>query len=145
VGGHAPISALYSHNTTRPGGFNPNFRDPTFEIYKPPYLFWGPRPAITSVSSSTLGYAQLLDLGLSTGQAGAIESVVLVRNAAMTHLIDGDQRSVVLPITSHTPGGVTVTTPPTGAIAPPGPYLVFVNQRTSQGLVPSIAAQVFIR
>ncbi|HZN14756.1 MAG TPA: galactose oxidase-like domain-containing protein [Acidimicrobiales bacterium] len=145
VGGHAPISALYSYNTTLPGGFNPNFRDPTFEIYKPPYLFWGPRPAITSVGASMLGYGQSLALGVTTGQPGPIESVMLVRNAAMTHLVDGDQRSIVLPITSRTANGLTVSTPPTGAVAPPGPYLLFVNQRTSQGLVPSIAAQVFVR
>jgi len=42
VGGHAPISTLYLHNTTLPGGFAPHDgRDPSFEIYKPPYLNWG--------------------------------------------------------------------------------------------------------
>jgi hypothetical protein len=145
VGGHAPISALYMYNTTLPGGFNPNFRDPTFEIYKPPYLFWGPRPAISALSTSTLGYGGALNIDVTTGQPGAIESVVLVRNAAMTHLVDGDQRSVVLPITSRSGNTLTVATPPTGAVAPPGPYLVFVNQRTANGLVPSVAAQVFVQ
>ncbi len=42
VGGHATISTLYLNNTTLPGGFAPHDgRDPSFEVFKPPYLFKG--------------------------------------------------------------------------------------------------------
>ena len=45
VGGHAPITTLYLSHITIPGGFGPNDgRDPSFELFEPPYLFRGPRP-----------------------------------------------------------------------------------------------------
>src|SRR5207248_5137018 len=47
VGGHAPIPTLYTKNLDLPGPFTPNHRDPSFEIFSPPYLFRGPRPTIT--------------------------------------------------------------------------------------------------
>ena len=47
VGGHAPIPNGYGAPQTTPGGFSNGFRDPSFEIFSPPYLFWGPRPTIT--------------------------------------------------------------------------------------------------
>ena len=47
IGGHAPINTLYLRHQTLPGGFAPNEgRDPSFEVYSPPYLFRGRRPAI---------------------------------------------------------------------------------------------------
>ena len=39
---------------------------------------------------------------------------------------------------------VTVATPPNGNIAPPGPYMLFVNGKAADGsLVPSVAKQLF--
>ena len=48
IGGHAPISTLYLNDTTLPGGVTApnNGRDPSFEIYTPPYLHWGARPKV---------------------------------------------------------------------------------------------------
>jgi galactose oxidase-like protein len=140
IGGSSPITTLYTYNNSLPGGFMPNFRDPTFEIYKPPYLFWGPRPTITS-APSTVGYGGQFTIDTPSD----VESVTLVRNTALTHLIDGDQRTIVLPITSHVSGqSITVSGPPSGAVAPPGPYMLFINTRTAKGLVPSVAAEVMV-
>lgn len=72
VGGHSPISTLDSYNTTIPGGFSDGFRNPSFEIYNPPYMSWGPQPTISSVSGN-----------LTTPDAQDIASVVLVRNTAL--------------------------------------------------------------
>ena len=144
VSGHSPISAVYMYNTTLPGGFNPNFRDPTFEIYNPPYMYWGARPAISGLSTTTLRYHGTLTFTVTPGQSGPIESVMLVRNTAETHVVDGDQRSIVLPVLSQSGNTITVATPPNGAVAPPGPYLLFANQRVANGLLPSPAAQVFV-
>jgi hypothetical protein len=67
----------------------------------------------------------------------------MMRNTAVTHLVDGDQRSVELPIVARTPNAV-VATPPQPAVAPPGPYLVFANERINGELVPSVGQQVSV-
>ena len=61
VGGHAPINTGYGSPTNLPGASN-NFRDATFEIYNPPYLFFGGRPAISAVSSPHLRYGRSLTI-----------------------------------------------------------------------------------
>lgn len=143
VGGSAPINTLYGYDQTLPGGFASGFRDPSFEVYSPPYLHWGiPQPTITSISDDSLGYGSRLRI--TTPQAQSIASVVLVRNPALTHLVDGDQRTVVLPIVSRSQDSLTVATPPSGAVAPPGPYMLFINERTPRGLLPSVADQVWV-
>ncbi|QJX01918.1 DUF1929 domain-containing protein [Alcanivorax sp. IO_7] len=79
--------------------------------------------------------------------AAAINEVLLVRRTSLTHLVDGDQRTVVLP---HTVGDgqVSVTIPGNAAVAPAGHYLLFVNRVASDGsamVVPSTAASVQVR
>ena len=61
IGGHAPITTLYLKHITLPGGFSPNERDPSFELYSPPYLFRGTRPKIVS-APATPGYGQTMDV-----------------------------------------------------------------------------------
>ncbi len=139
IGGHAPISTLDTFNITIPGGFTEQFRNPTFEIYDPPYLSWGPQPKISSVSAN---FARGTNVTVATSQAKEIGSVMLVRNTALTHTVDGDQRSVELPITSRTPGSLNVSVPSSSAVLPPGPYMMFINRRTAKGLQPSAAKQL---
>ncbi|GAC1326926.1 MAG: hypothetical protein NVSMB17_00240 [Candidatus Dormibacteria bacterium] len=141
VGGHAPIPTDYGSVQTIPGGFSSNDRDPSFEIFSPPYLFRGKRPAITAVSADG-GYNQ--PITIHSPDAPTIQSVVLSRNTALTHLVDGDQRTIDLPIVSRTADTVTVISPPTSAVAPAGPYLLFALGRTPKGPTPSVAAQVFM-
>ncbi|MCA1726860.1 MAG: DUF1929 domain-containing protein, partial [Actinobacteria bacterium] len=141
VGGHAPIPTLYTTHQTLPGGFTDNHRNTTFEIYSPPYLFWGPRPVIAS-APGRVRYGRTFTLRVPN--ARRIQQVVLIRNAASTHVIDGDQRTVVLRIVGRTASTVTVAGPPTGAVAPPGPYLLFVNAQTAKGMVPSVGRQVLV-
>lgn len=144
VGGHAPISTLYANNTTIPGGFAPHDgRDPSFENFKPPYLFRGPQPVIKKVRS-TINYGSTFGIRTDV-PAEEIESVVLVRNAAITHLVDGGQRNVELPIRRNNGKLLLVGAPPKGDVAPPGPYLLYINKRTQKGPVPSVARQVSVR
>jgi hypothetical protein len=140
VGGHAPIATLYYKPTPVPGMSDPA-RDPSFEIFSPPYLFRGPRPVIRSVSSR-FDYGK--QVTISTTDAPNIESVVLMRNPALTHLIDGDQRTVDLPIVRRTSQTITVLAPPRAEVAPNGPYLLFENKRTPKGLIPSVSRQIFL-
>jgi Domain of unknown function (DUF1929) len=145
VGGHAPIPTLYGFHMTIPGSlFSPNEgRDPTFEIYKPWYFDRADRPEVTNISSRT-DYGTPFNISID-GRSSSIESVVLVRNPSITHLIDGDQRSVELPIIKRAGHMLTVLGPPDGAVAPAGPYMLFVNRRGSDGSsVPSNAEQIFL-
>lgn len=145
IGGHAPIPTLYGSHMTLPGGlFSPNEgRDPTFEIYKPWYFERDDRPSVVNVSDPA-GYGKSFNV-IVEGDGSDIENVVLVRNPSITHLIDGDQRNVELRITKRQGHMLTVAGPPDGAVAPPGPYLLFVNRRAADGaLVPSTGVQIFI-
>ena len=59
VGGHDPIANAYTFMHTNPAipgvrTFANNFKDASFEIYSPPYLFRGPRPVIGGVSSNVV-------------------------------------------------------------------------------------------
>ena len=69
---------------------------------------------------------------------------MLVRNTALTHLVDGDQRSVVAPVVSRSATTVTVQVPSSDNVVPPGPYMLFIDQKTPKGDVPSVATQLFV-
>ncbi|MBV9286167.1 MAG: DUF1929 domain-containing protein, partial [Acidimicrobiia bacterium] len=85
------------------------------------------------------------DVTVATPDAANIDHAVLVRNTALTHLVDGDQRSVILPVTQRSNGEIKVAAPPSAAVAPPGPYMLFVDRKNDKGqMVPSVAAQVFV-
>jgi len=143
VGGHAPISTLYLNDTTVPGGFAPHDgRDPSFEIYSPPYLFDGSRPTIEA-APKRIGYGSEIEVEVGSA-ASDIANVVLVRNPSVTHLIDADQRNVVLKVVGRSGNTLRLKAPPNGAVAPPGPYMLFVNRKSSKGLVPSVSKQTFV-
>jgi hypothetical protein len=141
VGGHSPIPNGYGAPMTTPGGFSSGFRDPSFEIYKPPYFFWGSRPRIAKAPDFIRWGSRFT---IRVAHASRISDVVLVRNTAITHLTDGDQREVVLNVVARTSHSLTVAAPPSGDVAPPGPYMLFVNASTQRGLVPSVSKQLFL-
>lgn len=141
VAGHAPIPAGYYKQMTLPG-FENNIRDASLELYDPPYMSRGDRPVIRGLGGRSLAYGG--SATIPTADAASIKSVVLIRNPALTHLVDGDQRTVELPITSTEGGAVKVSVPANKAVLPPGPYMLFINKGTDKGLIPSVAAQVFV-
>jgi Domain of unknown function (DUF1929) len=145
VGGHAPIPTLYLNDTTIPGGFAPHDgRDPSFEIYHPPYAAAPARPVISSVGPITALLGG--ELTIDTPDAGNLESAVLIRNAALTHLVDGDQRAVMLPIVRQGGGQASLRLPSSHAVLPAGPYLLFINRAYTPGgpRIPSKALQVMV-
>lgn len=146
VAGHAPIPTGYGFSITVPG-LSPQPRDPSFQIYSPPYLFRGDRPAITAGPGRVdTGSTFTITLGSDADAAAVADggSVVLMRNTTITHLVNADQRSVQLPIVGRTGATLTLQAPPDRAVAPAGPYLVFANKATADGLVPSAGHQVFV-
>jgi hypothetical protein len=113
---------------------------PQMEIYKPAYLFnadgtMATRPSITSAPSS-IAYGD--PFTVATPDASNISSVVLVRDGATTHSFGMDQREVGLSFTAGS-GILTVTAPPSGNIAPPGDYMLFLLNHSG---VPSVASFV---
>jgi hypothetical protein len=138
VGGHAPINTAYAWSVSLPG-FSPNDgRDPSFEIYSPPYVF-GPRPRITRADPRTLRPGEAFVV--PTHEADAIDYAVLVRRADLTHLIDADQRSIVLPVVSRSSGKeIRLRMPRQRAVVPPGEYMLFIVD----GKVPSVSVPVSV-
>lgn len=141
VGGHSPINFAYGREETLPGGFSNNFRDYTFELYNPPYMS-ARRPSITSSSEQVLHYGD--QFTVTTRQASQITKVLLVRNPAVTHLVDGDQRTVELPFKIGTGSELHVQMPSNPALLPPGPYFLFIDTGSGSNLVPSTALQLFV-
>jgi hypothetical protein len=108
----------------------------TAEIFSPPYLFRGPRPAIDD-SPSNVSYGQTFSV--STSDAESTVRVALIRPDAVTHGVNFDQRYLILPFTASS-GGLTVRAPD-ASVAPPGWYMLFLVN--SEG-VPSVASWVHL-
>jgi galactose oxidase len=92
------------------------------ELFSPPYLFRGARPAITSAPAE-VGYGA--QFRVLTPQAAGIASVSLIRLGAVTHAFDENQRFQRLPFTADATG-LTVRAPSSPNRAPPGHYMVFI-------------------
>ena len=106
------------------------------EIYSPPYLFKGARPTITSAPGQS-NYGSTIFV--STPNGAQIASVSLVRPTSVTHTTNFNQRFVPLTFQQVT-GGLNVTIPANGNVAPPGYYMLFIVDGNG---VPSVAS--FIR
>jgi hypothetical protein len=113
-----------------------NYPEYRLEIYRPPYLFRGPRPELNSAPESITWGQQFT---VSSDDADSIASAALLRAGSCTHSFNPDQRYVGLSILQRSSGSLTLESPPDGTVAPPGNYLLFIL--TSAG-VPSTAAQV---
>ncbi|MFH0351914.1 MAG: Ig-like domain-containing protein [Chromatiales bacterium] len=105
------------------------------ETYSPPYLFKGARPTITSAPSS-VAYGQSFFVG--TPDAATISKITMLRLSSVTHAFNMSQY-ISNPSFAQTTGGLNVTAPPTGNVAPPGYYLLFILNGSG---VPSLAKYV---
>ncbi|QEC49733.1 DNRLRE domain-containing protein [Baekduia soli] len=110
----------------------------TAEVYGPPYLFKGPRPAIASAPARS-GYGAALPITLGDATTTVVK-VALLRPSGVTHAIDMDQRYVPLDFT-QSGATVTATTPSSPYRAVPGWYMLVV---VDAGGVPSVASWVLL-
>ncbi|PXW91253.1 glyoxal oxidase-like protein [Nitrosomonas sp. Nm84] len=108
------------------------------EIFYPPYLFktdgsgeFAPRPEIIDAPTTMITW----DQEFSIEATASISKVTLIRVGAATHTFDHETRFFDLPV-PLAGNIVTVRTPATANIAPPGFYMVFVWDASG---VPSIA------
>lgn len=113
-------------------------RQLTGEIYSPPYLYKGTRPAISSAPSS-VGYGQTFTIG--SAQAATIKGVTLIRLGSVTHAFDSNQRFNRLVFVA-TSGGLNVTAPVSRNLAPPGHYMLFILNGNG---VPSVSKLVRLK
>jgi hypothetical protein len=120
----------HEESTSDPGQYNA-------QVYSPSYLFNGPRPTITAGPGSAQYGAAMT---VTTPDASSIASVNLVSYAADTHQSDMDQHFVPLAFTAGS-GTLSVQAPASGAIAPPGDYMLFIVNKAG---VPSVAATVHL-
>jgi hypothetical protein len=104
----------------------------SYEVFSPPYLFKGARPSY-NLTASTIRYGQ--PFAVSTGDAASIRKVTIIRLPSTTHAFNTSQRLNTLEF-EVSGGGLTVTPPAAGRIAPPGPYMLFL---VNEAGVPSVA------
>jgi hypothetical protein len=99
------------------------------EVFSPPYLFKGPRPALTLAHEHADHGATL---AATTDRP--LREISLVRPSASTHASNSEQRLVDVPFTGS--GSLKLTLPDDPRLAPPGWYMVFA---ISEDGVPSVA------
>ena len=115
-------------NSPSQPGTPPTAAQKQIEIYEPPYPA-GTRPTITSCPRF-LAFGDAFTL--TVPDAAAIRNVVLMRCGSSTHAYNPDQRAVWLNF-EHT-GATTLraSAPPSGLVAPPGNYMVFVVDKAGR-------------
>lgn len=137
VGGHSPINTAYlSFVNLKAYGFADYAgRDPSFEIYTPPYAMRDDRPVITQAPTQMAAKGQTFQI---TVDRADVDEVMLIRRTATTHIVKADQRSVVLPIIAHNGHQLTLRMTANPAVMPAGPYMLFASREADDGVrVPS--------
>jgi len=108
--------------------FTPHYR---FLAYQPSWL--SSPPNLVGLSPATGGPVQFqVNVQLTVGNA--VPAITLLRPAALTHHFDNDQRYIELEFTGTVqPDGTATFTvdSPSENIAPPGYYMLFVNEAPS--------------
>ena len=144
IAGHSPINTAYlSFVDLQDFGLAPyDGRDPSFEIYTPPYALRNDRPEIKQAPRSlTIGDRFRIKL---EGNAEDIDQALLIRRTVMTHLIDGDQRAIELVVEKSQGQKMTLRMPDNHNVVPAGEYMLFVSKDTPEGRVPSVSAPITV-
>jgi hypothetical protein len=130
-----PDGRVYSAGTDDPAD---TADSKTTEIFSPPYLFKGRRPAITSPPTS-LTYNQTFTFNAT--DTTDITRVAMIKTGSTTHANNFDQRYVDLTFSTGT-GQIKATAPANSNIAPPGYYmLVIVNSSGVPSIMPIVQLQ----
>jgi len=112
------------------------------EIFTPWYYHVA-RPVVTSCPAEIVADGRPFSIGIAPSRGAAVQRVVLMRAASVTHSFDTDQRLIQLDVTAVTGSAVTVNSPYVAAAAPPGDYMLFAlrpNARSGfKRWVPSVA------
>lgn len=144
VGGHSPINTAYLRFVDlQDFGLAPyDGRDPSFEIYTPPYAMRNDRPEILSAPETLMPGDEFT---VQVDQAENIDKVLLIRRTVMTHAVDSDQRAIELPVQSRSGNNLRLNMPTTSSVVPAGKYMLFVSKDTAEGRVPSVSAPITVQ
>ena len=137
-GGHSPIPAHYGHHgDVIPGTTSNNQKDSSFQVWSPPYLFYGvSRPQITYAPA---GVTWGQNMTVEVDDASSIDKVELYRLPTSQHVVSNNDRLVELPF-SASGNTLTASIPTNHNVVTPGGYYIFVTKKTAKGEVPSVAA-----
>jgi hypothetical protein len=144
VGGHSPINTAYASNINFDsiGIADYQSRDPSFEIYTPPYAMRDDRPVIEDAPTTLETNGDAFTMTVSNPD---VDQVMLLRRTATTHLVDGDQRAVMLPIASRSGKQLSVQMTRNPAVVPGGQYMLFASYTAEDGSrVPSVSTPVSV-
>jgi hypothetical protein len=113
------------------------------QVFTPPYLFdsnhnLAQRPSIISAPSH-LSYGQ--SFSVESQEAGTVSRGTLIRLSSVTHWFNQSQLIYPLSFTATGSSTLTGTAPPSGNLAPPGPYMLFLINGAG---VPSVAKMVTV-
>lgn len=144
VAGHSPINTAYLRFVDlQDFGLAPyDGRDPSFEIYTPPYAMRNDRPEILSAPETLMPGDEFT---IQVDQAEEIDKVLLIRRTVMTHVVDSDQRAIELPVQSRNGRNIRLKMPESASVTPAGVYMLFASKDTEEGRVPSVAAPITVQ
>lgn len=100
------------------------------ELYEPDYIATPNRIQIMD-SPRILTYGEPFEVEIDR-PATNVKYVALIRAGSVTHSTDNDQRFVALTINSRSGNTLNVTAPPSGNVAPPGYYMIWVIDNSDQ-------------
>lgn len=103
---------------SRPGTFQQQI-----DLYAPPYLYRGGRPAITGPARTEVERGG--EATFRTTRTATIAKARLIRPGSFTHVTNVEQKSVALRFRT-TARGITVTIPEDPSLVPPGWYMLHV-------------------
>lgn len=112
------------------GGVTKKLGIKKIELYEPDYIATPNRIQITD-SPKVLTYAEPFVVEIDR-PATNVGYVALIRAGSVTHSTNNDQRFVALTIDSRSGNTLNLTAPPSGNIAPPGYYMIWVVDNTNQ-------------
>lgn len=100
------------------------------ELYEPDYIATPNRIQITD-SPTVFTYDEAFTLQIDRA-ATNVKYVALIRAGSVTHSTNNDQRFVALRINSRSGNTLNLTAPPSGNVAPPGNYMIWVVDNSDQ-------------
>jgi hypothetical protein len=139
-----PDGRVLSSGSGEGGGVPYASSELSAQVFTPPYLFnadgtLAARPTITSAPSS-LTYGQ--SFTVQTPDASSVGRGTLIRLSSVTHAFN--QSQLIYPLTFSAAGSTSVgaVAPANPNLAPPGPYMLFLLNKSG---VPSVAKILMLR
>ncbi|MFY9235059.1 MAG: galactose oxidase early set domain-containing protein [Fimbriimonadaceae bacterium] len=131
-GYHSTATLLPDARVLVTGGESENATQRKVQIFKPPYggtnSWESLRPVVTS-SPDIIRYGESFSLNVThnVGTPRVAPKISLISLPSTTHAFNQNQRFVWLTFTDNGSGSYTVNAPSATKIAPPGYYMLFVN------------------